>query len=55
MTVAPPSEIARQHAEKRLGALATPPGRWAVWVSWASGSRPVRGRSRRPRSRTRDW
>ena len=26
MTVAPPSEIARQHAEKRLGALATPPG-----------------------------
>lgn len=46
MTVAAPSDIARQHAEKRLGALATPPGalgrlgELAVWVSACQGQVP---------------
>ena len=46
MTVAPPSEIARQHAEKRLGALATPPGALGrlgdlgIWISACQGQVP---------------
>lgn len=46
MTVSPPSEIARQHAEKRLGALATPPGALGrlgdlgIWISACQGQVP---------------